>query len=233
MIRRLTIEWPGALPEGDGNRPVRLLAVSDERDTALAHARNREAIAPVDAVLGCGDLEPDYLSFLGDAFQAPLLYVRGNHDRGGAWESGRDIVPTPLGGRLEQVAGITLAGLGWPTSQTGRAKRDETAAWPQALGVYLRSRLRGPRPQIVLSHVPPRGLGDTPVDPYHTGFAAYRWLCARLQPVLWLHGHTTMAAAQHWRSELGPTTLINVTGAALIQLEATPRWPVPAEGRER
>ena len=46
---------------------------------------NREQIGRVDAIVGCGDLEPGYLGFLGDAFGVRVAYVRGNHDRGGHW----------------------------------------------------------------------------------------------------------------------------------------------------
>ena len=71
---------------------------------------------------------------------------------------------------------------------------------------------------IVISHVPPRGLGDVPEDPYHRGFAAYHWLCRRLHPTLWLHGHTSMAAARDWRVTWGDTTFVNVTGAVLVEI---------------
>ena len=54
-------------------------------DPALEHAINREALGRLDAIVGCGDLEPTYLGFLGDAFGVPVAYVRGNHDRGGHW----------------------------------------------------------------------------------------------------------------------------------------------------
>ena len=85
----------------------------------------------------------------------------------------------------------------------------------------LSGRCRRPRqrPLIVLSHVPPRGLGDTPEDYYHRGFAAYEWLCRRLHPTLWLHGHTSLAAARDWRVTWGDTTLVNVTGAVVVELE--------------
>lgn len=225
MIRRLTLEWPRP-PAGPAQSTdcIRLLAVSDERERALADARNRARIEPVDAILGCGDLEPDYLAFLGDAFHCPLIYVRGNHDRGGAWEHGQHTAPVPLGARFERICGLTVAGLSWPSWSGGRAVRSEFAAWQQVLDLWLRARLHGPAPQIVLSHVPPREFGDVAADPYHTGFAAYRWLCRRLNPLLWLHGHTTIAAADHWRTQLGSTTLLNVTGAVLIRLQAAPGW---------
>ena len=232
MIRRLQIAWPSSiplvLPEG---RPLRFLAVSDEREPALQHARNRHALEPLDAILGAGDLEPDYLAFLGDAFRCPLLYVRGNHDRGGAWEAASDIVPSPLDGRIEEVAGIHVAGLSWPFASTERAARDDLAAWRQAIGLARRARLPGPHPQIILSHVPPRGLGDSPADPYHAGFSGYRWLRSSLRPVLWVHGHTTLAAAAHWRTAEEETTLLNATGAIFIEIRPGDRSPAPVEGR--
>lgn len=230
MIRRISLAWPTPLGGASPRQVIRLLAVSDERVPSLADARNRQSIEPIDAVLGCGDLEPDYLAFLGDAFHAPLLYVRGNHDRGGAWQAGHDSVPLPLDGHTEAIVGVSVAGLSWPSFSAERAERSEASAWLQAARLYVRARLRRPVPQIVLSHVPPLGAGDVPSDPYHTGFAAYRWLCRRLRPPLWLHGHTTVAAVDHWRSELGPTTLINVTGAALIALEGA---AVPSSGPAR
>ena len=217
MIRRLTLTRPGASPEDGHERPVRLLAVSDDRERALDFESNRSAMAPLDAVIGCGDLEPDYLAFLADAFRVPLLYVRGNHDRGANWQAGRARLPQPLGTPGEQVMGLDLVGLSWPGDAAGRAVRDDFGAWRQALKLAIRAP-RIKRPLIMISHVPPRGLGDTPEDAYHRGFAAYHWLCRRLQPMLWLHGHTAPAAGQEWRVSWGSTTLVNVTGAVLVEI---------------
>lgn len=244
MIRRLRIGWPRPLAVGVGrDRPLRLLAVSDEAEPSFDFEANRDAIGPIDVVLGCGDLDPAYLSFLADAFCVPLLYVRGNHDRGAnwqAWQTGREHLPRSLNRRVEQICGLAIGGLSWPGDAKGRAEHDDRAAWRQALYLALRSRL-GRSPLIVLSHVPPSGLGDTPEDVYHRGFAAYRWLCRRLRPVLWLHGHTAPAASPGWRVEWGATTLVNVTGAVLIEIDIHARHPATiaagpsgeADGRPR
>jgi Icc-related predicted phosphoesterase len=216
MIRRVTLPWPEAIKSADGG-PVRLLAVSDEPEKALDFERNRHELGKIDAVLGCGDLEPDYLSYLADAFKAPLIYVRGNHDRGANWKALAENLPETLVGRCDWIEGISLVGLSWPGDDRDRnAIRSEQAAWRQALPLGVRSTRQ--RPLIVLSHVPPRGLGDTPEDHYHRGFAAYEWLCRRLHPTLWLHGHTSMAATEEWRVTWGETTLVNVTGAVVIEL---------------
>ena len=73
-------------------------------------------------------------------------------------------------------------------------------------------------PHIVLSHVPPRGVGDVPEDAYHRGFAAYRWLGRRLAPPLWIHGHSALSAVPSWRQDSGGTTFVNATGAVLIEI---------------
>jgi Icc-related predicted phosphoesterase len=197
--------------------PVRLLAVSDERDRALEFERNRAEIGRLHAVVGCGDLDPDYLAFLGDAFRVPLLYVRGNHDRGANWQARREELPGSLGPQYEKIDGVSVVGLSWPGDDRGtQAPRDEFAAWRQVIPLGFRAPRT--RPLIVISHVPPLGLGDSPEDSYHRGFAAYHWLCRRLRPTLWLHGHTSMAAARDWRVTWGETTLANVTGSVLVEL---------------
>jgi uncharacterized protein len=224
MIRRLKVARSASKLDADANGAptVRLLAVSDDAEPAFEFERNRLALGTIDGIIGAGDLEPGYLAFLADAFSVPLLYVRGNHDRGGGWEDGREHIPDPIDGSWHDVAGLTLAGLSWPLDGSGRAVHDEGAAWRQVASSYLRFRKR--RPDIIVSHVPPLGYGDTPEDHYHRGFAAYRWLLEKLKPALWIHGHTAAAAVRDWSVAAGPTTVANVTRAVLI--EVVPR-PLP------
>ena len=219
MTRRLTLRWPNALPfVHDQGRPLRLLAASDEIDTALEGLANREALEPVDLVVGCGDLAPDWLGFLADAFRAPLVYVRGNHDRRGPWPSPPDI-PAPSSGWDDGlVRGIPILALPWPGREGEQARRDEGAAWRQVLRHAVPRLARPAGGAVVVSHVPPRGAGDVSTDDYHVGFAAYELVLRRLQPVLWLHGHTTRAAQRAWRTERGMSTLVNVTGSVLVEL---------------
>ena len=224
MTRRLTVVWPDRrLFEGRNGAPIRLLAVSDAVDPALDHEINRESIGRIDAVVGCGDLEPSYLGFLGDAFGAPVAYVRGNHDRGGHWSETAPRAPHHLSsGRLIQVEGITVAPFEWPGLRADRAPRDEWRAWGDVIRAarsLVVRRLRGPTtPVLVVSHAPPRGVGDAAADPYHLGYAGYRWLLERLRPPLWLHGHTTPASVSDWRERFGMTMVANVTGSVVVEL---------------
>jgi uncharacterized protein len=223
VIRRLSIEWPDRRPfEDRRGRPIRLLAVSDEHEPALELERNRRDLGAIDGIVGCGDLDPRWLAFLADSFCAPLVYVLGNHDRGGDWDERRLVVPEPLGpGRQTRLAGISIAGLGWPAGDEGSNRRRPDLAWWQALRVArlrLRDRIgRRTEPLLVISHAAPEGVGDAP-DIYHRGFPAYRWLLDRVRPPLWLHGHTTTASVADLEVRAGATTVLNVTGAVLVEL---------------
>jgi hypothetical protein len=223
VTRRLTLRWPNARPFAGGlDRPLRILAASDEMDPALETLANREALEPVDLVVGCGDLAPDWLGFLADAFRAPLLYVRGNHDRRGPWPSPPGI-PAPSSGWDDRlVRGVPILALPWPGHDGEVARRDEGAAWRQVARHAMPRLLRPVGAAIIVSHVPPREAGDAPADDYHVGFAAYRFVLQRLRPTLWLHGHTTRAAQRAWRTEHGTTTLANVTGSVLVELTPPP-----------
>jgi uncharacterized protein len=221
MTRRLTIEWPDARPfKGRDGTPIRILAVSDQFETTLTDARNREAVGQVDLILGCGDLDCDELAFLADGFNAPIQYVLGNHDAPARWEACRDFCPEAIQSTsTRHEAGISIVGLTWPGKRGPRSSRSERLAWGQVLRLAIR-RLGRSSPVIVISHVPPRDAGDVPTAGYHRGFSAYRWLLGRLQPPLWLHGHTPMAATTEWQIQVGPTTVVNVTGAVVVELWA-------------
>jgi len=221
MTARLTLGWPDPLPfaSRDG-RPLRILAVSDEPDPTLDSAITRERIGNVDLIVGAGDLEPDYLSFVADAFHAPLRYIRGNHDVGGAWShTRRALLPEPMSdGRIVEESGLRLVGF------SGSPVYNDRGMQISALGMWARvirasSAAQRAHPVIVLTHAPPRGMNDDS-DRAHQGFRAFRWLADRVAPPLWLHGHTALVrrgmddrCARH-----NGTLFYNCTGATLIEL---------------
>lgn len=221
MTSRLTVSWPDdELFRGRGGRPVRILAVSDEPDPALDSSRTRQAMGEVDIVVGCGDLQPSYLGFVTDAFQAPLVYVRGNHDVGAAWEhSERRMLPDPLDDGVVHVEqGLPIIGFsGSPRYNQDMLQLSATQMWLRV--VLGRLRLRVDRPLLVLSHAAPRGLGDAD-DHAHRGFTAFRWLAGQLRPPLWLHGHTALVRrGLDDRSVRSDGTLFyNCTGASIVEL---------------
>jgi Icc-related predicted phosphoesterase len=224
VTRRHDIVLPSWLSSSDrAGGPVRLLAVSDEPDPALDDERNRDALGPIDGILGCGDLEPAYLAFLADAFRVAVVFVRGNHDRGAAWDATSMHAPETLdNAHLASIGGLCVAGLGWPGPRRGAASHDELGAWLDVLSLgrrwALRRLCRRPTPSIVVSHAPPRGLGDQAADRYHRGFGGYRWLLEVARPPLWIHGHVTPASVGDLIVRHDGTTVVNATGSVLLEL---------------
>lgn len=221
MTDRLTVRWPDPLPFKDRDgRPIRILAVSDEPDPTLDSDVTRERIGKVDLIIGAGDLEPDYLSFVADAFHAPLRYIRGNHDIGPAWShTRRALLPEPMrDGQVIEEAGIRLMGFsGSPVYNERGMQVSALGMWARVIGAW--SAASRARPVLVVTHAPPRDVNDDH-DHAHRGFTAFRWLADRLGPPLWLHGHTALVrrgiddrTARH-----NGTVFYNCTGATLIEL---------------
>ena len=221
MTDRLRVRWPDPSPfAGRQGRPLRVLAISDEPDPTLDSPATREGLGHVDLVIGAGDLQPEYLGFVTDAFHAPLHYVRGNHDVGAAWRhTERLLLPAPMAdGALVNEAGLTLIGF------SGSPRYNERGMQVSAIGMWLRvvaawPRAQRVRPVLVVTHAPPRDVNDDD-DLAHRGFSAFRWLAERLDPPLWLHGHTALVRrgiddriATH-----NGTTFYNCTGSTLIEI---------------
>jgi predicted phosphodiesterase len=59
---------------------MKILSVSDRVVSTLNDNFDAERFPKVDLILSCGDLPPEYLSYLVSSFNAPLYYVRRNHD---------------------------------------------------------------------------------------------------------------------------------------------------------
>ncbi len=223
MTDRLRLRWPDPAPfvERRG-RPIRVLAISDEPDPSLDSPATREGIGPVDFIIGAGDLQPEYLLFVADAFGAPLHFVRGNHDVGAAWgHSERQHLPEPMrDGAVVDDHGIRLLGFsGSPRYNERGMQVGATGMWWKVLTSWLRASRA--RPILVVTHAPPRGVNDDQ-DRAHRGFAAFLWLADRLGPPLWLHGHTALVrrGIDDRTARRDGTLFYNCTGATLVELVA-------------
>jgi Calcineurin-like phosphoesterase len=248
-----------AAPAPAGTRAVvRVLAASDEVDEAIA--ADPGPVRGADLILACGDLPFEYLGSLMNALDVPLVFVPGNHDpdlsgyrtsrAGLTLRAGMPARhPWPDGavnadGRVVDAAGLRVAGLGGCLRYRDGAnqytdRQQARRAW--ALRARARwSRLRDGRGvDVLLTHAPPRGVGDGD-DPPHRGFAALLGLVDALHPTAMLHGHVPPAysgGAHVAPRRLRSTVICNVTGWRLFDIgpgfglaEVLPGAGVPGRG---
>lgn len=215
---------------------IRVLAVSDEADDALR--ADLGTLRTAELILACGDLPADYLAYLMDALDIPLVFVPGNHDpdlsgyrlsrAGLTLRAGLPArSPLPEGainadGKVVDVGRLRVAGLGGclrygggPNQYTERQQSRRASALRRQ--ARWRGRGEGTGIDVLLTHAPPRGVGDGD-DPPHHGFSCFHALVAALAPTALLHGHVHRQAppAGGWR--IGRTVVRNVTGRHLIDI---------------
>ncbi|MFF5990163.1 metallophosphoesterase family protein [Prauserella flavalba] len=207
----------------------RVLVVADEVDEKLW--TDCAQSLSVDLVLGAGDLPFDYLEHLADTLEKPLVFVPGNHDpdltgytryRGVVFRAGFPARwPGPCGGvnadgRVVEVAGLRIAGLG------GSIRYNEGPnQWTQRQQARRARRLvraaRGSAVDVLLTHSPPRGVGDREDRP-HQGFDCLHRTVERLRPRWLLHGHIHPHGEKVRAHHLGETRVRNVVGAHVLDL---------------
>jgi Icc-related predicted phosphoesterase len=165
---------------------MKVLTVSDHVEPILYDHFDAKRFSGVELILSCGDLPPEYLSFLVSALTAPLYYVSGNHDI--RHESKPPEGCTDLHARLTRFRGINILGLEGSRWYSGGPHQYSEA--------QMRRTVRKLRPRIwwqggldiVITHAPPRHIHDAE-DRCHRGFKSFRWLINKYAPYYFIHGH--------------------------------------------
>jgi len=214
-----------------------VLAVSDEVDRVLY--ADVAAVREARLIVACGDLPFDYLGYLMNALDVPLVFVPGNHDpdvsgyrtsrAGLTLKAGLPARPPWPDGAVSaersvvDVAGLRVAGLGGCLRyRDGPNQYTQRQQARRARSLSRRARWRAARDRrgvdVLLTHAPPRGVGDRE-DRAHQGFDALHWLIGRLQPSLLLHGHIHPDETPARVHRLGRTVVRNVAGRHLLDIE--------------
>ncbi len=211
---------------------MKVLAVSDRVLDRLYNPNVREKYPDLDLLIGCGDLPLYYLDFLVSALDAPLVYVRGNHDGGSQYTADKGEITTVRGGtyihgQAIQQSGLLIAGLSGsmryrpraPFMYTETEMRGQVARLiPQLL--WNRQR-HGRFLDLLVTHSPPFGIHDR-TDLPHIGFKVFLQLMRVFRPAYLLHGHIHLYRQDTVRvTQFEDTRVINVYPYRLLDI------PVP------
>ncbi len=197
---------------------MKILVVSDKESGAIWDYYEPGKLDNYDLIISCGDLAPQYLSFLATFSKAPVLYVHGNHD-----DCYADTPPegcTCIDGSIYRFRGLRILGLGGSMQyRPGINQYNES---------MMKKRIRKLRYQlwknkgfdILVTHAPAKGLGDCDDLP-HSGFESFLTILDRYKPAYFLHGHvhTNYSYRKKHPVSYGSTHVINVFETYELELE--------------
>lgn len=199
---------------------MRILAFSD-----LHHARARAAdivaaSTEADLVIGAGDfcnMRQDLAGAMAllAGVAAPMVVVPGNAESAGELRAAVSEGVTVLHGQGVTMAGLALFGLGYGVPET------PFGAWSCDLDEAAAAALLAPcaAADILITHSPPKGVGDVTSAGLSVGSTAIRAAIDRIQPALALCGHIH----DSWgvEGQIGTTRVVNL-GPKLHWFEVEP-----------
>jgi Icc-related predicted phosphoesterase len=197
---------------------MKLLCVSDTVVPELDDQVRSDKLGPVDLVISCGDLPPEYLGFLRNTLHAPVYYVRGNHDI--RYDGKPPERCLNIHGRIVRHGPLKILGL-----EGSRWYNDGPIQYTEEQMRYMVWRLR-PRIwfngglNMIVTHAPPRYIHDAE-DRCHRGFKIFRKLIQWYTPHFFLHGHIhALFADDSQRStQVGDTRVVNCYGYCRLEID--------------
>ena len=208
---------------------MKILAVSDRVLDKLYSGTIRQTYTDVDLMIGCGDLPFYYLDFLTSAIDAPLVYVRGNHDEGPQYAADgrvwRDVRGgVDIHGKVVTRKGLILAGLQGSMRYKAHADYMYTEAEMRRVVAQLVPRLLWNRQRlgraldVLVTHSPAFGIHDRPDLP-HTGFKVFLSFLRLFKPRYHLHGHIHIYRQDEVReTQFEETTVVNVYPYRVLEI---------------
>ncbi|MCM1259059.1 MAG: metallophosphoesterase family protein [Roseburia sp.] len=197
---------------------MRILAIADEESKNLWDFYDKSKLEGIDLIISCGDLDPQYLSFLATLSSAPVLYVHGNHDD--------KYKMKPPGGCIcidDEIyvhQGIRIMGLGGsmryrPGVHQYTEKEMKRRASKMRLPIFLKGGF-----DILVSHAPAYQLNDGRDLP-HQGFQVFRTLMEKYRPRFFLHGHIHQAYGREYKryDKYQDTHIINAYECCIFDFE--------------
>ena len=187
---------------------MKILILSDVESKYLWDYFEKEKLEGIDLILSCGDLKPQYLSFLASFTKAPVLYVRGNHDD--CYEIDPPDGCICIEDSIYNFNGLRIMGLGGSINyNNGKNQYTQNQMKKRVKRMWFKI-MRNHGFDILLTHAPAAGFheGD---DRAHKGFDIFSELIDKYHPKFFIHGHVHKDYSRNFvrQDQIGDTTVIN------------------------
>lgn len=196
---------------------MKILLIADEESKIYWDFFKKEQFEGIDLIISCGDLKPEYLSFLATMTAVPVLYVRGNHDD--KYEKYPPEGCICIENQIYNFNGIRILGLGGSYRyKPGINQYTEGQMTRRVNKMFLKiKRNRGF--DILVTHSPAKGLHDGE-DMCHRGFQIFNRLIEKYHPKYFVHGHVHMNYGRQFPREdyIGDTCVVNAFERYVIEI---------------
>lgn len=199
---------------------LRILAIADEESKYYWDFFEKSKLEGIDLIISCGDLAPQYLSFLATYAKVPVLYVHGNHD--GCYDDTPPDGCESIEDRIYEYRGLRILGLGGSMCYNfGAYQYTESQMKRRIRKLALQLKLRK-GVDILVCHSPAFGINDGEDLP-HRGFACITELLIKQKPKLFLHGHVHLNYGRNMKREdtYMDTRIINAYERHVFEMEFT------------
>ena len=196
---------------------MKILFISDEESKEYWDFFRKESFDDIDIIVSCGDLKPEYLSFLTTMTALPVLYVRGNHDD--RYENKMPEGCICIEDDIYEYQGVRFLGLGG-SYRYKEGRNQYTEAEMKKRVIRLAPKLFFKKGfDVLVTHAPAYGVNDGD-GLAHRGFETFVELIEKYNPKYFVHGHVHMNYGRQFPREdmLGETKVINAYNHHVVEL---------------
>lgn len=177
---------------------MRILVLADIESKYFWDYFEQSKLDGIDLILSCGDLKPEYLSFLATFSKVPILYVRGNHDD--IYEEKPPEGCICIEDTIYTYQGIRIMGLGGSIRyKQGVNQYTQSEMKLRVAKMWLKIK-KSKGIDILLTHAPAYHINDGEDGP-HEGFEAFVQILDKFNPKCFIHGHVHMTYSRSHKRE--------------------------------
>ncbi|MCI6790533.1 MAG: metallophosphoesterase [Lachnobacterium sp.] len=196
---------------------MKILFLADEESKVYWDYFKKEQFEGIDLIISCGDLKPEYLSFLATLVPVPLLYVHGNHDD--KYDKRPPEGCICIEDRIYNFNGIRILGLGGSYRYKDGVNQYTELQMARRIAKLKLKLMINRGFDILVTHSPAYGFHDGE-DQCHRGFDSFNRLINTYHPKYFVHGHVHMNYGRQFPrvDEIGDTKVINAFERYILEV---------------
>lgn len=196
---------------------MKILLLADEESKYYWDFFEKSKLEGIDLIISCGDLAPQFLSFLATFAKVPILYVHGNHDH--CYDETPPDGCICIDDDIYVHDGIRIMGLGGSMCYNNGTYQYTEQEMAKRYKKLRRKIKKNGGIDVLITHSPAYHLHDSNDLP-HTGFKVFLDIMEEQKPMLFAHGHVHINYGRDFKREsmYNETRVINAYEKYLIEI---------------